>query len=178
MVLVAVVVATAPPGDLGGGGRARRGGVLRLGVPPPGNLDPAQARSTGQPVVADQLFDSLTALDPETLDPLAAVAARWETADQRAWTFHLRDGAAFANGRPVTGADVTPLRLENDDGHVVTLVPAPSLYHEPGRAVLDRVPVVPIGQSELHAVVSHRVRSLVPTSTGTFGAAAVTVEDR
>jgi oligopeptide transport system substrate-binding protein len=84
-----------------------KGGVLRVGVTRVGSLDPAQARTVEQSLVADQLFDSLTAADPKTLDPVPAVAARWEaSADQRQWDFFLRPGAAFANGRAITAGDV------------------------------------------------------------------------
>ncbi|MGI8810226.1 MAG: ABC transporter substrate-binding protein [Acidimicrobiales bacterium] len=106
VLLSVVAVGPGSPGDGDGGGRAGRG-TLRIGVAPVGNLDPAQARSVEQVLVADQLFDSLTGYDPVTLEPVAALAARWEvTADQRRWTFHLRPGAVFANGRAVTAADV------------------------------------------------------------------------
>jgi len=107
VVLLAVVaVGPASPGDGYGGGSAGRG-TLRIGVAPVGNLDPAQARSVEQLLVADQLFDSLTGYDPVTLEPVPALAAAWEvTPDQRRWTFHLRSGAVFANGRAVTAADV------------------------------------------------------------------------
>ncbi|MDP9386886.1 MAG: ABC transporter substrate-binding protein [Actinomycetota bacterium] len=86
-------------------GRARR--VLRVGITPVGGLDPAQVRSIEQALVVDQLFDSLTAVHPTTLEPVPALAARWESSpDQRLWTFFLRPGASFANGRAVTAADV------------------------------------------------------------------------
>lgn len=91
----------------GGGGGEPAGGVLRIGVTPLGNLDPSQARSIEQVLVADQLFDSLTAFDPATLEPQPSLAAWWEASpDQRQWTFHLRPGAVFANGRAVTAVDV------------------------------------------------------------------------
>ena len=85
----------------------RRGGVLRAGVLRPASLDPAKARTIDELLVADQLFDSLTAYDPATLEPVASLAARWQaTADQRHWDFFLRPGAVFANGRPITATDV------------------------------------------------------------------------
>jgi ABC-type oligopeptide transport system substrate-binding subunit len=82
-------------------------GVLRLGIERPQSLDPAQARSPGELLVADQLFDGLTAYDPETLSIQPALAVRWQaSADQRKWDFTLRPGASFANGRAVTPGDV------------------------------------------------------------------------
>ncbi len=109
VLAVLVVVEPAPTGGdqddrqgVGGDGR-----VLRVGVTPLGSLDPAQARSIEQLLVADQLFDSLTSYDPATLEPRPSLAARWESsADQRQWTFFLRGGVTFADGRPISAADV------------------------------------------------------------------------
>lgn len=82
-------------------------GVLRVGIERPQSLDPAQARSPGELLLADQLFDGLTAYDPATLAVQPSLAARWQASpDQRRWDFTLRPGATFANGRPITAADV------------------------------------------------------------------------
>lgn len=115
VVVVAVVVAVAFV--VRGGGKVptlgkesdgpRRGGVLKVGVVVPASLDPSRARTVDEQLVADQLFDGLTAYDANTLDPVPALAARWEaTPDQAHWTFTLRPDAVFANGRPVTATDV------------------------------------------------------------------------
>lgn len=99
-----VVVGPAPPDGPSGDGRY---GTLRVGVPPVGSLDPGQARSIEQVLVADQLFDSLTGYDPVSLEPVPSLAARWEaSADQRQWKFHLRPDAVFSNGRGITATDV------------------------------------------------------------------------
>lgn len=82
-------------------------GVLRIGVVRPSTLDPAQARTVDEQLLADQLFDGLTGVDPESLEVVPALADRWSaTADQRQWEFKLRDGASFADGRPITADDV------------------------------------------------------------------------
>ena len=82
-------------------------GVLRVGIERPQSLDPAQARTPGELLVAEQLFDGLTAYDPETLAVQPSLAVRWQVSnDQRRWEFTLRPGAAFANGRVITSADV------------------------------------------------------------------------
>jgi ABC-type oligopeptide transport system substrate-binding subunit len=82
-------------------------GVLRVGIERPQSLDPAQARTPGELLVADQLFDGLTTYDPDTLAVQPALAVRWQaSADQRKWDFTLRPGATFANGRALTSADV------------------------------------------------------------------------
>jgi oligopeptide transport system substrate-binding protein len=82
-------------------------GVLRLGVETPGSLDPAQARSPSEFLLAEQLFDGLTSFDATTLATRPGLAQTWQsTPDQRHWDFTLRPGAAFSNGRPITSADV------------------------------------------------------------------------
>jgi ABC-type transport system substrate-binding protein len=82
-------------------------GVLRIGIERPQSLDPAQARTPGELLVADQLFDGLTTYDPDTLAVQPALAARWQSSpDQRKWDFTLRPGATFVNGRGITSADV------------------------------------------------------------------------
>jgi len=78
-----------------------------VGIERPQSLDPAQARTPGELLVADQLFDSLTAYDPDTLAIQPALAVSWKaSADQRRWDFTLRPGATFANFRNITSADV------------------------------------------------------------------------
>lgn len=80
---------------------------FRAAIVAPATLDPAQARSVEELLVADQLYDSLVAYDPKTLEPVPALAASWTaTPDQQHWDFTLRPGATFADGRPVTSADV------------------------------------------------------------------------
>lgn len=111
-VAAAALVGDAP--DLSTARRAgdaasgpRQGGVLRVAVPALGSLDPAQARSVDQLMVADQLFDGLTAWDPSTGEAVPSLAARWQASpDQRQWEFVLRPGAVFANGRSITAEDV------------------------------------------------------------------------
>jgi ABC-type transport system substrate-binding protein len=113
-VLAVVLLCTAAAcnndkGDDGGKatGTPKRGGTLRVGVGALPSLDPAQARTVEQVLVADQLFDGLTAYDPKTLVPVPSLAQRWEaTPDQKQWDFHLRAGATFANGRAITADDV------------------------------------------------------------------------
>ena len=58
-------------------------------------------------MVADQLFDALTRPDPQTHQPMPALADHWQaSADQRQWDFFIRRGARFSSGRPITAADV------------------------------------------------------------------------
>ncbi|HYN83926.1 MAG TPA: peptide ABC transporter substrate-binding protein [Pyrinomonadaceae bacterium] len=69
-------------------------------------FDPARAEAPPDTDVVRAMFEGLTDYDPQTLEPAAAVAARWESdADARVWTFHLRGDARWSNGDPVTARD-------------------------------------------------------------------------
>src|SRR5437868_10864777 len=73
----------------------------------PRSLDPAQAHTPEEILLADQLFDSLTTYEPTTLAVQPAVAASWtSTPDQAHWDFTISDSAKFSSGRPITGTDV------------------------------------------------------------------------
>lgn len=108
---LALLAGACSPGDDSPGGPARAEpppeGVLRVGVERPDSLDPAQAGSPEDLLVAEQLFDGLTSYEPATLAIQPGIAAKWEASpDQRSWDFGLRPDATFANGRQITSADV------------------------------------------------------------------------
>ncbi|MDQ4098455.1 MAG: ABC transporter substrate-binding protein [Actinomycetota bacterium] len=105
----AVGLAMVASGCSGGssGRRPAPEGVLRVGLERPQTLDPAYARFPADHLVVDQLFDGLTTYDPATLSIHPALATRWETSpDQKTWTFFLRPGARFSNGRAIDSSDV------------------------------------------------------------------------
>ena len=112
--LVALLVAALVVGACtGGGGSAKdngkphSGGTFRMGIERPHSLDPAQAHTPDEILLADQLFDSLTTYDANTLAVQAAVAASWTaTPDQKHWDFTINPLAKFSSGRPITSADV------------------------------------------------------------------------
>ena len=84
-----------------------KGNVFRfiLGAEPE-VIDPALA--TGQPDgrVIRLLFEGLTREHPKTLEPMPGQAYRWELSDSgRVYTFHLRPGIRWSNGRPVVAED-------------------------------------------------------------------------
>lgn len=81
------------------------GGVLKVAVRDLSSLDPAKATGRGALLVVSQVFDSLTAVDPQTNKVLPAVARSWSVGkDGRTWTFRLRE-SRFHDGRRVTAAD-------------------------------------------------------------------------
>src|SRR5581483_4473594 len=85
------------------------GGTLRIGIEKPATLDPALVSpgSQSELLMADLLFDGLTTIAPGAVAASPAVAKSWVASpDQKVWTFTLRDGAHFANGRPISANDV------------------------------------------------------------------------
>jgi peptide/nickel transport system substrate-binding protein len=61
--------------------------------------------------IGDQIYERLAALAPgaSPIDSSAfrpALASRWERVDSVRWRFHLRPGARWQDGRPVTAEDV------------------------------------------------------------------------
>jgi ABC-type oligopeptide transport system substrate-binding subunit len=71
----------------------------------PESLDPQV--TTGQPEarILLALFDGLTEYDPQTGQPIPALAERWEPNDDNSvFTFHLRD-ARWSDGTPITADD-------------------------------------------------------------------------
>lgn len=72
----------------------------------PRSLDPALSTDVPTGEVVAMLFDNLTRFDVQgALQP--GLATRWETdSSGRTYTFHLRTGARFHDGRPVTAKDV------------------------------------------------------------------------
>ncbi|MFQ5532493.1 MAG: ABC transporter substrate-binding protein [Candidatus Methylomirabilales bacterium] len=84
-----------------------RGGIYRytLGPSDPPSLDPVHITDTVSHAVASELFDGLVTFD-HTLTIRPAIAQRWTVSeDGRTYTFHLRPGVRFHNGRTVTAED-------------------------------------------------------------------------
>lgn len=73
-------------------------------------LPPLVEESVGRDI-GDQVFERLALLEPgrSPIDASAyrpALAERWERRDSLSWTFRLRPGARWHDGRPVTSEDV------------------------------------------------------------------------
>lgn len=108
VVVVALVASSCTKKGSGSGGDdGAPAAAFRAAIVRPATLDPAKARTVDELLVADQLFDSLAAYDPKTLEPVPSLAESWTaSADQRQWDFTLRAGATFSDGSAVTAADV------------------------------------------------------------------------
>ena len=71
----------------------------------PQTLDPLRMTGVPESTVARELFEGLTRLDPETLQPVPGMAKSWDvSADGLTYTFHLRE-AHWSNGDRVTAGD-------------------------------------------------------------------------
>jgi oligopeptide transport system substrate-binding protein len=86
---------------------AQFGGMFRrmLGANPV-TLDPALVTDNYGITVVNQIFNGLVQFDAN-LKPIPDLAEFWEASrDGRTWTFTLRQGVKFHNGREVTAQDV------------------------------------------------------------------------
>src|SRR4051794_580635 len=84
----------------------------------PGSLDPQVADTINEFLVLRNVYEGLVSYDPHTLQPIPALAEKWDvSADGTVYTFHLRQGVKFHNGRALTAQDVkySLERLANPD---------------------------------------------------------------
>ena len=102
VALAATMATAAPAGDL----TSRFGGVYRCPLTGnPASLDPAYATDIYAYTIVNQIFDGLVQFDSH-LNPIPAIAGFWEASvDGRVWSFYLRKGVRFHNGREVTAED-------------------------------------------------------------------------
>jgi oligopeptide transport system substrate-binding protein len=82
------------------------GGVYRKPLrQEPLTLDPALITGVFAASVAQQIFDGLVQFDAD-LNVIPSIASSWSAShDGLTWTFHLRQGVKFHNGREVTADD-------------------------------------------------------------------------
>ncbi len=80
--------------------------IMPLSAQDPPSFDPALVGDVTSAFVVRQLFTGLVRLD-EQLDVQPDLAESWEVSDDgRTYTFTLRPDARFADGKPLTSADV------------------------------------------------------------------------
>lgn len=70
----------------------------------PASLDPAKAVGLPEIQVIRDLFEGLVNQDAKG-NIIPGVATRWQSNDNRVWTFTLRDNARWSDGSPVTAED-------------------------------------------------------------------------
>jgi oligopeptide transport system substrate-binding protein len=81
--------------------------IIHIGnLAEPVDLDPQITVIQQDFNILQALFEGLAQYDPQTCEPVPAVAEHWDvSADNLTWTFHLRTNAKWSNGDPVTARD-------------------------------------------------------------------------
>lgn len=80
--------------------------VRYVSGPEPESLDPQIGTSQVEQRIYLALFEGLVEYDPQTLEPIPAIAERWESnADSTEFTFYLRRNARWSNNEPITAKD-------------------------------------------------------------------------
>lgn len=84
-----------------------RDDVLRINLgTEPELIDPGVTSGQTESRVSRLLFEGLTGQDPQTLQPVPGQAYRWDvSADGLTYTFHLRPGLRWSDGRPLGARD-------------------------------------------------------------------------
>ena len=99
-------VATVVTGDWSAAPSVTRDEPVRMLIGAPATIDPAVAGDAGSAAIIAQLFEGLVTFDAD-LQVRPALARSWAVKDGgRRIVFQLRDGLAFSDGTPLTGADV------------------------------------------------------------------------
>jgi peptide/nickel transport system substrate-binding protein len=115
----------------------RCGTIVIAAIGEPGTLLPPLVQETVGRDIGDQIFERLADLAPggAPIDAEAyrpALAARWERLDSLTWRFHLRRGARWHDGRPVTSEDVR----FSFDAFADSLFGAPARFYIAGRLTI------------------------------------------
>lgn len=84
---------------------SRGGQALNLAGADPPTLDPHLTQDATSAEYIVEIYSGLVTLDPN-LQIVPDLAERWDVSDDgTVFTFHLREGATFHNGKPVTAQD-------------------------------------------------------------------------
>ncbi len=74
--------------------------------PEPESLDPQIGTGQVEQRIYLALYEGLVEYDPQTLEPIPAIAERWESnGDSTEFTFYLRKNARWSNGEVITARD-------------------------------------------------------------------------
>ncbi|MFU0854779.1 peptide ABC transporter substrate-binding protein [Kluyvera cryocrescens] len=96
----AAIAADVPAGTV----LAKQQDLVRHIKDEPASLDPAKAVGLPEIQVIRDLFEGLVNQDANG-NIIPGVATRWQTNDQKIWTFTLRNDAKWSDGTPVTAQD-------------------------------------------------------------------------
>lgn len=85
---------------------AASGGVFTYFLQEPLSIDPLNSQEAEGIQVIKELFDGLVDYDPKTMKVIPALAKSWKSDPEGlSYTFNLRRGVKFHNGREVTASD-------------------------------------------------------------------------
>jgi len=90
------------------------------------DLDPSNAYDFFTWEVLNNIMEGLVKYKPGTLEIEPGLAESWEVSDDgKTWTFHLRGGLKFADGKPLTAQDVVRsinrvMKINGDPAWLVT----------------------------------------------------------
>lgn len=77
------------------------------------NFNPIISYTTTEAQVYTAIYEGLVTYDPYSLDPLPAIASRWDISeDGRTYRFTLRAGARYSNGDPIEASHFRDTWLE------------------------------------------------------------------
>src|SRR5689334_12981906 len=106
LALTLAFAGTAPLEAFAQTSAPKRGGSLKVAVPAATSIDPVKLNSSGGIAIVQQAAEYLVYAEPDlTLRPVLATS--WEPSEGgKVWTFALRQGVKFHDGRPMTADDV------------------------------------------------------------------------
>jgi peptide/nickel transport system substrate-binding protein len=108
LLLAGAACGSSSSGSSDSGGSAVHGGTLRIAqVRDPESMDPTATYANESILVLKNLYEMLYDSTPSGQGFVPMLATGYTlSSDKLAWTFHLRPGVDFANGKPMTSADV------------------------------------------------------------------------
>jgi peptide/nickel transport system substrate-binding protein len=85
----------------------KKGGTIITGsVLDVRTLNPLLVSDTASGEVTSLMFDGLVTIDPDTLEAIPNLATKWDiSADNKTYTFTLKDGVKWHDGEPFSAAD-------------------------------------------------------------------------
>lgn len=107
MLLVAIMSGLVTPNAVAQDAEPKRGGTLTAAIgADPVNLDPALSSAYSTFEVLENVYNQLVGLD-ENLQVVPELAESWEVSeDKKTYTFKLREGVMFHNGRELVADDI------------------------------------------------------------------------
>lgn len=107
LIFAALLLLTGCSGGESNVEKGNREKILHFGNgTEPQELDPHIVTGIPEHNIIAALLEGLVAKDPESLEPVPAVAESWEISeDGKTYRFHIRENARWSNGDPLTAED-------------------------------------------------------------------------